>query len=455
MKNKIIIIVISLLIVTFLSFSFFSKKERCSHNQDTKTLNATIISKSNQKLTVQDSNNIIYTFSYDEDIPNTLGSNIAISYTGLLNTNTNIQEASILTIETVQPNSNQPPEEWQDNGLFKQYYPLAYNKLQTLSLDEKIGQLLLVRYSALALNDITKYNYSGFVFFKTDFQNKTKDQVIEMIENAQSKSKIPLLTAVDEEGGSVIRISDNPALSPEPFKSPSELYEEGGFNLIRNDTINKSKLLEKLGINLNLAPVVDVSTDPASYIYNRTLKEDIRTTSLYAKTVIEASKGTKVSYTLKHFPGYGNNVDTHQGTSTDSSTIEEITSNNLPPFASGINAGAEAVLVSHNIVSAIDSTNPASLSSTVHNLLRNDLNFTGVIITDDLSMNALDSIDKPSLLSLLSGNDLIITSDYETSFNEIKTAITNNEISEEQINKLSFRVLAWKYYKNIISDNEK
>ena len=327
---------------------------------------------------------------------------------------------------------------------------MAYNKLKTLSLDEKIGQLLLVRYpDSNQIEDLKKYKLSGFVFYEKDFKNKTKNEVINMIDKLQNNSSIPLLTAVDEEGGKVIRVSSNSNLVSEPFKSPSDLYNSGGFAKIKEDTKYKSEILYSLGLNVNLAPVVDVSTDSSDYIYERTLKQDTSKVKEYAKTVIEASKGTNVSYTLKHFPGYGSNSDTHLGSSTSSKSYDDILSIDIPPFKAGIDAGAEAVLVSHNIVSSIDSSSPSSLSINTHNILRDDLNFTGVIITDDLDMNALNNIDDKVIKALLAGNNLIITTNYEESFNEIKNAINNNELSEDTIDKLVFKVLAWKYYKGL------
>ena len=271
-----------------------------------------------------------------------------------------------------------------------------------------------------------------------------------MIKDLQKNSKIPLLTAVDEEGGKVVRVSSNPNLASTPFKSPSELYKSGGLDLIRQDTKDKSDLLKNLGLNVNLAPVVDVSTNPDDYMYSRSLQQDTSITSNFAKTVIEASKGTGVSYTLKHFPGYGNNADTHTGSATDTRTLDDIKNNDLPPFKSGINAGAEAVLVSHNIVNSIDPDNPASLSPSVHNLLRNDLGFTGIIITDDLAMGATSTLDNAHVKAVLAGNDLIITTDYEESVNSIKAAINDGTISQDMVDKLAFRVLAWKYYKGLM-----
>ena len=189
-------------------------------------------------------------------------------------------------------------------------------------------------------------------------------------------------------------------------------------------------------------------------MYKRAIELDAVKTPTYAKTVIEASKSNSVSYTLKHFPGYGNNLDTHVGESVDKRTLEEIMQNDILPFKSGIEAGAEAVLVSHNIVTSIDKNNPASLSKSVHNLLRSDLKFTGIIITDDLSMSAIND-DKAVLKPIEAGNDLLIVTDYSKAFNDIKKSLTNGELKEEILDKLVFRVLAWKYYKGLLVSNQK
>ena len=325
-----------------------------------------------------------------------------------------------------------------------------------MTLDEKIGQVLMLRFDESNIeNTIKNYLPGGFVFYAKDFENKTETEVKNMIETAQRLTKIPLLTAVDEEGGKIIRVSSNPNLVSEPFKASSELYLEGGLNLIRQDTIFKSAVLKNLGLNVNLAPVVDVVSSPDAYMYERSLKQDTEKTSEYAKTVIEASKNTGVSYTLKHFPGYGNNSDTHLAEAVDTRTLEDLKKNDFPPFASGIESGAEAVLVSHNIITNVDSTNPASLSKSIHNLLRNELKFTGIIITDDISMNALKETENKTVLALLAGNDLLITSDYEESFQSIKKALNSKTLSEATINNAALRVLAWKYYKGLIIEQEK
>lgn len=339
--------------------------------------------------------------------------------------------------------------------MFSEFYEMAYTKLKKLSLEEKIGQIFLVRVPENnKISDLKKYQFGGYLLFARDFTGKTKDEVIKMVDEFQENANIPLLIATDEEGGKVSRLSSNTNLVSSPFKSSSELYKEGGMDLIKKDTINKSETLEELGINLNLAPVVDVSTDPNSYMYERTIKENTSITSTYAKTVIEASKGSKVSYTLKHFPGYGDNADTHKTSATDNRTYSKIMEDDIPPFRAGIKAGAEAVLVSHTIVPAMDKDNPSSLSATTHNVLRNELGFTGIIITDDLAMGAVN-VDNAVVKAIKAGNDLLIVTDYESSMKKVKDAIEDGTLSKEAVDKMAFRVLAWKYYKGLMYDVEK
>lgn len=348
-------------------------------------------------------------------------------------------------------NKEEIPKKYMDNGLFKNYYKKAYQKLKKMSQSEKISQILLVRYPEENQTEIIKkYQFGGYLFFAKDFKDKTKEDVIKMIADSNKVSKIPILTAVDEEGEIVVRVSRNKNLRSEAFSSPSELYKSGGFEKIKEDTIEKSNLLKSLGINLNLAPVVDVSTSPSDYMYKRSLQEDAKTTAKFSSIVIETSKESGVSYTLKHFPGYGNNIDTHSGSSIDTRTKEEIENNDILPFKSGIKSKAEAILFSHNIVTSMDKNNPASLSKTLHDYLRNDLNFSGVIITDDLDMGAVKNIENKNVLSLLAGNDLLISTDYEESIKEIRNAIDNNTLDQETLDEHVLRVLAWKYYKKLL-----
>ena len=280
--------------------------------------------------------------------------------------------------------------------------------------------------------------------------NTTKEDFINKIRAYQNVSKIPLIVAVDEEGGSVNRISINPNLVEEPFRSSADLYREGGLDLIDEDTRRKNSILGELGINFNLAPVVDIASEN-SFIYKRTLGTDLDVLNEYVKRTINISKESKVSYCLKHFPGYGDNVDTHTGMAEDFRYLNELEIKDLIPFKTGIENGAEAILVNHNILVNIDNSSPASLSMVIHNILRNNLGFTGIIVTDDLYMDAIKNYyDRPVIRALEAGNDLIIINDYGSGINEIKDAINNNSFDINILDKAVLRVLSWKYYKGLI-----
>lgn len=337
------------------------------------------------------------------------------------------------------------------SGVFGKYPYLAQCIVSDMTLDERIAQTIMAEYqSEASVAEMQRYQFGGYIFFARSFNDKDRAAVQAMLAKLQSVARIPLLTAVDEEGGIVTRVSQNSQLASARFAPPQSLYQEGGLERIREDTLAKSELLRTLGLNLNLAPVVDVSTNPDDYMYTRALGEDAARTAEYAQTVIQASQGTGVSYTLKHFPGYGNNIDTHTGASVDSRTYDGIIQNDLLPFRAGIAAGAEAVLVSHNIVTSIDANTPASLSAPIHQLLRQELGFSGVILTDEITMGALSGYSDAAVRALQAGNDMLITKDAVKNFWEIRAAVESGKLDEAIINRAATRIIAWKLYKGLI-----
>ena len=161
-----------------------------------------------------------------------------------------------------------------------------------------------------------------------------------------------------------------------------------------------------------------------------------------------------MSSVLKHFPGYGNNVDTHTGVAIDKRDIEHFYDIDFVPFKAGINANVQSVLVSHNIVECMDSQKPASISPKVHEILRDNLNFTGVIMTDDLAMEGIKKYttdESAAVLAVKAGNDMIISSDLATQKSEVVEAVKSGDISEEIINNAAKRIIAWKYYMGIMN----
>ena len=427
------------------------KKQTSEELDKYKSIDALFIKNENNMMQILYQNRY-YSLSIDNSINKelTYGDYINIKYDKEFDFNQ--EKQNIIVEDVTDGNKDNYKESLIDQGIFKEQIDKAYDKLKNMSIDEKIGQLLLVRVPDIkAKETVKKYQFGGYILFGRDVVDKTKEDIKNSIKGWNEVSNIPLLIASDEEGGIVTRVSKNNQLTPNRFLSPQALYKKGKFKAIREDNTEKNKLLYSLGINLNLAPVADVSTDPNDYIYSRSFGQNAKATGEFIKNILESSKGTNVSNTLKHFPGYGNNKDTHTGISIDKRTIEEFRKNDFIPFKIGIENKAESILVSHNIIENIENNIPASLSLNIHKLLRNELKFDGIIMTDDLEMDAINKYVKNSTLEALkSGNDLIMVSDYETSYKEIKNALDNKEISESLIDKAVIRTIAWKIYKNLI-----
>lgn len=337
-------------------------------------------------------------------------------------------------------------------SIFKDSYKKASKLVTKMTIEEKIGQLFLVSYDKYYTNKYTETPPGGYLLFAKDFQDHTKESMKSELDTANQKSKYPLVFAADEEGGYVTRISRFKEYRDEKFNSPKYYYETGQEELLKETEKEKANLLKSIGINLNLAPVADVSTNENDFIYNRTFGRNATETSELIKKMIEYANENGINSCLKHFPGYGNNEDTHTGVAIDNRDYKELTDNDYLPFKSGIEAKAPCVLVSHNIINSIDSEYPASLSGKVIYELRNNLSFSGIIITDDLSMDAVKSYvedGNAATLAIQSGNDMIITSEFEKMYNEVLNSYKEGIISEETINKAVLRIIAWKYESNL------
>lgn len=360
--------------------------------------------------------------------------------------------------QPAEPSSDAPPEtsskaeqeeEQPSYGLFTEGYAAARKKLDTMTLEAKVAQMFLFRCPAEnPLDAVQQYQPGGFMLFARDFDGKTAEQVQAELDGYQQASEIPMLLAVDEEGGTVVRVSRNPALAEKQFQSPQAVFRSGGMEGITEDALQKTRLLQSLGINANFAPDADVSTNPSDFIYARSFGRGGRETADFVKTSVLAYNSQKMACTLKHFPGYGNNVDTHTGVAMDQRTYESFEQTDFLPFAAGIEAGAPMVLVSHNIVECMDPDRPASLSPHVHKILRDKLGFTGLILTDDLSMQAIPSYtggENPCPAAVKAGNDLLLSSNIASDYNALLAAVQDGVVSEERLDESVLRILAMKY----------
>lgn len=327
--------------------------------------------------------------------------------------------------------------------------------VMNMSLEELVGQLFLARCpgSTTGAADVQRYHLGGYILFGRDFSGQTPQSVTQTIASYQSASAVPLLIAVDEEGGTVTRVSSQSQFRATKFPSPRNLYNSGGLSLILQTEIEKCQLLRSLGINVNMAPVCDITTDPNAFMYKRSIGQDPKTTGTVIAGIVKTMAEYQVGSVLKHFPGYGNNTDTHTGIAIDSRSLESLLQNDLVPFQSGIQAGCGAILISHTIVECLDSDCPASLSPKVIAFLRGTMGFDGVIMTDDLAMQAITDLygsGESAVMALEAGCDLLCSTNYATQYKAVLKAVQSGRLSEEQLRASAARILRWKHALGLI-----
>ena len=320
--------------------------------------------------------------------------------------------------------------------------------ISNMTLEEKVGQMFYVACPDVSAEDwVESYHLGGFVLFGRDFEGKTAEEIKANIAGYQAKAKIPLLIGVDEEGGTVVRISDNPNLRESAFPSPKNVYASGGWAAIESTEAEKADLLLSLGVNVNNAPVCDVTGNEESFIFDRSFSGDTQQVSEFVTKTVTIYGEKKLGSVLKHFPGYGDNTDTHEDMSYDGKPIEEFRQNDFPPFQAGVDSGADAIMVAHNITACMDAEMPASLSESVHKVIRDELHFGGVIMTDDLAMQAISKYTDAQASAVAAakcGNDVLCCSDVETQYPAVLAAVQSGDIPEEQINASVKRILQWK-----------
>ncbi len=327
--------------------------------------------------------------------------------------------------------------------------------LNSMTLEEKIGQLFIVRYENIDEEDeVKQYQLGGITFYGKDFRYEDKDSIIELINSLQSDVKIPMFMSVDEEGGSVARVSRWYQYRSEIFLSPRDYYEQGGLDLVLQMEEEKAQLLSSLGLNMNLSPVADISDKPGAFMYDRSLGEDAYTTAEFVCRTAKISADYGVGSVIKHFPGHGNNTDTHFYTTRDTRSLEELKENDLIPFQAAMDEKNSAIMIGHTVVEALDDEYPASLSKKVHDYIRNQMNFDGVIMPDALDMDTVSSSfngENVAVLAIMAGNDILCTSEYKEQYEAVLQAVKDNKISIEQIDESVLRILRWKLQLGIIS----
>lgn len=325
-------------------------------------------------------------------------------------------------------------------------------QLKQMTLKEKIAQLYLIdstgNFAEMA-EAVSRAQVGGVLLFGKDLAGQTQSSLQKECREYQRLSRHGLFIAIDQEGGLVDRLSASPAIAAgHAYPSPAKIYQESGHAGLRKEAAMVAKQLKTLGINWNFAPVADVADDPSSFIYERTLKASRKESGRFVAETCQIYQDCQVASSLKHFPGYGNAGDTHTGVGV-SRKSKTAFYQDLEPFKQGIRAGAWSIMVSHLIVSCLDPAAPASLSVPIHDFIRQDLNYDGIILTDDLQMDAAKEYAKakgmsPDLLALLAGNDILLGGNWQTGIPALVQAVRNGQLTEARIDQSVARVLQLK-----------
>ena len=274
----------------------------------------------------------------------------------------------------------------------------------------------------------------------------SKEQVARLLADMQSYSKIPLITSCDEEGGRVGRLMNTVGTTK---LDPMLSYRSGGAVVATKNARTIAADMRGLGFNLDFAPVADVWSNPAnSVIGDRAYSDDYNEAATLISAAVRGFHEGGVSCTLKHFPGHGDtSADTHTGAAYVTKTLDELRRGELLPFQAGIDAGADAVMIGHLTVTAV-SNEPALFShEIVTDLLRREMGFSGVVITDGLRMGALSgySDGEVAVRAVKAGVDILLCPrDLDAAAEGLIAAVGRGEISEARINESVLRILRMK-----------
>ena len=335
--------------------------------------------------------------------------------------------------------------------------------LADMSLHEKVCQLFIVYPEAItgvgavtAAGETTRqaledYPVGGFLYDKKNM--RSKEQVADMLAGVQSCAKIPLILTCDEEGGRVNRLMSTVGTT---WMDPMLDYKDQGPDKARSNAATIASDMKALGFNMDLAPVADVWSNPDNTVIgDRAYSDDFQQAAQLVAAAVEGFHQGGVAAVLKHFPGHGNtSADSHYGAVYVARTLEELRQNELVPFQAGIDAGVDAVMVGHLIVSDI-SDDPAPFSyEIVTGLLREEMGFDGVVMTDGLQMQAMTdqySSAEIALQAVQAGVDLLLCPlNLEGAVDALTQAVEDGTITEARLDESVLRILTLKLNWGII-----
>lgn len=338
----------------------------------------------------------------------------------------------------------------------------AEELLSGMTLREKLCQLMIVRPEVLtgespvtAAGETTRlaletYPVGGLIYSVDNLV--TQEQTREMISNTQSYSKLPLFISADEEGGNVGRLMYK--LGTTWVNSMYSYKDQGADTAYSNAKTIGTDMVSCL-FNTDFAPVADVWTNPENTVIgDRAYSDDFEQAAELVASAVRGFTDAGVVCCLKHFPGHGDtSTDTHEGAAVVSKSLDELRAGEFLPFVSGIEAGADMVMIGHITVTSVD-PEPATISKAIiTDVLRGELGWDGVVISDSLDMGALAGYDNGEVCVkfLEAGGDILLgIPDIETALTALEAAVTDGRLTESRIDESVQRVLELKISHGII-----
>ena len=338
--------------------------------------------------------------------------------------------------------------------------------LADMSLRDKVCQMMFVRPESItgidvvtAAGDTTKsaleqYPVGGIVYFAQNMESK--DQVKEMIDNSQSYSKVGLFISTDEEGGMVNRLMNTVGTT---YIDSMYNYKDEGIQKAHDNAYTIASDMAALGFNMDFAPVADVWSNPDNTVIGeRAYSDDYSQAAELVGSAVKGFEDGDIMCTLKHFPGHGDTAeDSHYSSAYVKRTKDEIMADEMQPFTAGIDAGAEFVMVGHLIVPDIDEL-PATLSYKITTeMLRNEMHFEGIAITDSLAMGSIADnygVGESAVMSIKAGIDMLLDpTDIDTAIDAVVQAVESGDITEDRIDESVRRILTLKEKQGLLSQS--
>lgn len=320
--------------------------------------------------------------------------------------------------------------------------------VEVMPLEDKVAGLFVVTPEALTKVNtavragettqkaLGQYPVGGLVYFAKNIQSR--DQITMMLENTKLYSKYPIFLAVDEEGGSVARVAD--AGLGAKVDGARKIGQTGNTDNAYQAGATIGDSLAELGFNLDFAPVADVANVAGSVMTERSYGSDAAQAAGFVAAVVKGLEERRVTACLKHFPGIGSTTaDTHKGLAFSDRTTEQFRAEEFTVFQAGIEAGANMIMVGHMSAPALTGNDDPCIFSKelITDILRKDLGFEGVIITDALNMKAISQYygsGEAAVMALKAGCDmLLMPENFEEAYNEVLQAVRDGVISEERV----------------------